>query len=276
MKLIRWISSFGLAFLLVACGNSENGATPVSAQPESAAVPQEIPACDLVMGWDPWEPYQYEVAGGQVFGLDVDLLTAVVRNTDCEISFQKGSWRELLQQLKEGEIDLLAGATQTAERDDFAYFTTPYRDEEFLLHIAPARMAEFQDQSLEQLLTGGIRIGVIDDYLYGEPIAAWQDSDEFSEQFVYSAMAETNFSRLLDGQVQGIIEDKFVGAAIIRHKSLGESVVAHPQRFGSRPVSIMVSKASVSEALFKQINQSVQDLRENGAIDKILAQYLAH
>ena len=228
------------------------------------------------MGWDPWEPYQYEVAGGQVFGLDVDLLTAVVRNTGCEISFQKGSWRALLQQLKEGEIDLLAGATQTAERDDFAYFTSPYRDEEFLLHISPAQMAEFQDQSLEQLLTGGIRIGVIDDYLYGEPIAAWQDSDEFSEQFVYSALAETNFSRLLDGQVQGIVEDKFVGAAIIRHKNLGESVVAHPQRFGSRPVSIMVSKASVSEALFKQINQSVQDLRENGAIDKILAQYLAH
>ena len=111
--------------LLVACGNSENAGTSATKQQEAGLEQQTVPACELVMGWDPWEPYQYEIAGGQVFGLDVDLLTAVVRNSGCDIEFQKGSWRELLQQLKDGEIDLLAGATQTAERDDFAYFTKP-------------------------------------------------------------------------------------------------------------------------------------------------------
>ena len=264
----------GLALGLAACSDSAppptESANPTAAAPDPAPVP---PACELVMGWDPWEPYQYEIAGGQVFGLDVDLVTAVARNADCDITFQKGSWRDLLQQLEAGEIHLLAGATRTAEREAFARFTRPYRDEEFLLFIHNDRMDELADSDLAGLMEGGLRIGVIEDYLYGEPVSGYQDNDGFAEQFVYSALAETNIGRLMDGEVEGIIEDKYVGAAIIRHKDLADVVATHPLRFSSNAVSFMVSRASVDEATFERLDASVGELLDSGAIEKVLAQY---
>lgn len=262
-----------LVLLIAACSESDTGEAPQTAQPESADPPAD-PSCELVMGWDPWEPYQYEIAGGQVFGLDVDLITAVVRHSDCEIAFQKGTWRELLLQLQEGEIDLLGGATRTPGREEFANFTDPYRDEQFTLYVTSNRLEELRDKPLEALLEEGMRFGVVQDYLYGEPVVGYQDDPKYQDRFDYSAMSETTFSRLLDGDVDVIIEDKYVGASIIRHKNLAGTVSAHPRALTSHPVSIMVSKASVGEEQFSRLNQSVRELKASGAIDKILAQYL--
>lgn len=283
MNDLRALCVLGLALCLAACGDSsqEPAATTDPAVPEAAATmadagvatPAERKPCIIIMGWDPWEPYQYEIAGGQVFGLDVDLVSAVARNAGCGLDFRKGSWRGLMRQLREGQIDLLAGATRTAEREEFAWFTEPYRDEEFYLYVSADRFDELEARSLEEVLGRGFRIGVVDDYLYGEEIQQYQDDPVYEDQFVYAAMAETNMSQLLDGEVDGIIEDKFVGASIIRQKNLGSVVRAHPARFGSSPVSLMVSRASVDPQRFESLNRSVRELIDNGAIEKVLAQY---
>lgn len=272
MRVFQLIRALTLTIFLAACGDSGPGEAQQAVQATPAGAPQAMP-CEIVMGWDPWEPYQYEITGGHVFGLDVDLLTAVVSNAGCEIRFQKGPWRELLQQLNEGEIDVLAGATSTSERDEFAYFTEPYRDEQFYLYVAANRLPEVADKNFAELMADGFLVGVVDDYLYGAPISSYQDDPVYNDQFKYSSMAEINVSRLLDGQVDGIIEDKFVGASIIRHKNLSASIKPHPLHFDSSPVSIMVSRASVDPELFERINQSVRDLKANGGIDKVLAQY---
>jgi len=273
MNTFKLIQMLGIMLCITACGNSEPGETSQVVQPETVAPPDETP-CELVMGWDPWEPYQYEIAGGQVFGLDVDLLTAVARNADCDIAFRKGTWRELLQQLRDGEVDLLSGATRTTDREQFAYFTEPYRDEQFSLYIATDQLADLEEKPFEQLIEEGLRFGVVEDYLYGDPISSIQNDDQYQDRFDYSSMAEINISRLLNGEVDGIIEDKYVGASIIRHKNLHDLITPHPLPLNSNPVSIMVSRASVDEALFSRINISVLELQANGAIDKVLAQYL--
>lgn len=273
MQTLPRLLSIGLALGLAACGDSappSADSANASLAPEPAPAP---PACELVMGWDPWEPYQYEIAGGQVFGLDVDLANAIAHNADCAISFRKGSWRELLRQLEDGDIDLLAGATRTAQREAFARFTRPYRDEEFLLFVHADRVGELSGKSLDELMAEGLRLGVIEDYLYGASVSAFQDDEAHAEQFVYSAMAETNFAKLTEGEVEGIIEDKYVGAAIIRHKNLFDVVSTHPVRFSSTAVSFMVSRAAVDEVTFDRIDSSVSELLESGAIDKVLAQY---
>jgi len=264
----------GIMLLVNSCGNSGPGENSQLVQSETVEPPFKTP-CNLVMGWDPWEPYQYEIAGGQVLGLDVDLLTAMVRNADCSITFRKGTWRVLLEQLKEGEIDLLSGATRTADREEFAYFTEPYRDEQFSMYVATDRLEDLEQKSFEQLMEEGLRFGLVEDYFYGEPISSFQDDEQYQDRFDYSSMADANISLLLSGAVDGIIEDTYVGASIIRQKKLHESITHHPLYLDSNPVSIMVSRASVDEELFARLNESVLELQENGAINKVLAQYLS-
>ena len=105
MQTLPRMLSIGLALGLAACSDSAPPPTETASPSPTPAPAPSPPSCELVMGWDPWEPYQYEIAGGQVFGLDVDLVTAVAADAGCDISFRKDSWRELLQQLEaeEGE-----------------------------------------------------------------------------------------------------------------------------------------------------------------------------
>lgn len=273
-KTFQLIGMLGITLMITACGGSGPGETqPATPQATVAAPDPTPPTCELVMGWDPWEPYQYEISGGHVFGLDVDLVTAVVRNAGCDIAFSKGSWRELLEQLENGDIHLVAGATRTPYRERFAWFSDPYRDEQFYLYVTRDRVAELAEKGFEQLVEDGFRIGVVDEYLYGDPVSSFQENPEYNDAFTYSSMSEANFSRLLEREVDAIIEDKFVGASIIRHKNLQDSIMPHPLSFDSTAVSIMVSREAVDEELFNRLNESVQELLASGAIDKVLAQY---
>lgn len=272
MTVLRWTLVLILSCLLIACSEREPAtAEPIAVAPESA--PPVAPACELVMGWDPWEPYQYEIAGGQVFGLDVDLVNAVARQADCNLVFEKGTWSELLQRLRDGEIDILAGATPTEEREVFARFTAPYRTEQFELYTRADRVENITQYSLANMMADGWRIGLVEEYLYPDAISALQNATRVNDGFVYASMSETNMSRLLEGEIDGLVEDRYVGAAIIRHKNLQNDIKPHAIGFESTEISIMVSRVSVDEALFERLNESVQTLTANGAIEKILSQY---
>lgn len=272
---MKAVTNMCLAWILLALAGCGNSGTGEQAQVErvGAEIPQGPEACTLVMGYDPWEPYQYDIAGGHVFGLDVDLMNLVSRHAGCSLTFRRGTWQELLKLIQDGDIDLLAGATPTAERGQFAWFTKPYRTEEFTFFVSVSRSPEFEGKSLEELLESGKRIGVIGSYLYGEAVSALQDDPRFMNQFVYASIAEINIERLLDGAVDGVIEDKYVGASIIRHRSLQDFIMPHAMSFGSTGVSIMLSRATVDSDLFARIEDSVKELKDNGSIDKILVQY---
>lgn len=262
-----------LSFLGAACGNSDRDGREVASAEGTAATTGAVEECRLVMGWDPWEPYQYQIDGIHVFGLDVDLLTAVVHSAGCSLDFRQGSWTELLGMLKSGDVDVLAGATRTAEREEFAHFTRPYRDEEFLIYVRSGQHDALSSLSLDEMAANGMTFGVIDGYLYGDTVTRLQDNPDHEGQFVYSSMSEISISMLLDAEVDAIIEDKYVGASIIRRKNLSDSITLHSQRLEKSNVHFMLSRASVDEALFQRIDQSLAGLLESGQIEIILAQY---
>ena len=262
-----------MTLALACCGESNPPGGTGPGKDSVSAAAQETRACTLVMGWDPWEPYQYRVDDAHVFGLDVDLLTAVVSNAGCTIEFRQESWSALLEMLKVGEVDLLAGATLTVERQEFARFTDAYRDEEFVVYVRADRLEELSRLTFREILEQGMKVGVVEGYLYGEPVSMFQDDSALGQQFEYSSMSETSISLLLDGEVDAIIEDKYVGASIIRRKNLAESVKLHPVRFDKSNVHFMLSRASVDAELFERINSSLNRLLEGGQIQMILAQY---
>ena len=272
MTVCRFLAICVLSLWAAACDKPDQSSGTASSEGVSAAT-DPMPECTLVMGWDPWEPYQYQIDGVHVFGLDVDLLTAVVHSAGCSLDFKQGNWTELLAMLKSGEVDVLAGATRTAEREEFAHFTNAYRDEEFLVYVRADRNDELTSLSVKDMAERGMTIGVIDGYLYGDTVSAYQDDPDLAAQFVYSPMSEISFSMLLDAEVDAIIEDKYVGASIIRRKDLSKFITLHPQGFDKSDVHFMLSRASVDDALFQRIDQSLAGLLETGQIQIILAQY---
>jgi polar amino acid transport system substrate-binding protein len=266
------------AGLIAACQSPE---PPAEADTETetvttpaVAVESASDACHLSMGWDPWEPYHFIAAGGQVQGLDVDLVSALAEDVGCSLEFVQGNWASLLRLIRLGDLDLLPGATHTPEREDFSWFSDPYREEHFMVYVRIDDADEWQDQSIETLLESGFRIGVTQGYIYPQAISRFQGEERFRGQFIEAAVGELNFSNLMDHRIDGFVEDPFVAAAIQRRRSWGTEIVPLELDFSAGEVHLLFSRESTNENLVNAFNEALEGLRDDGRYDQIMARYL--
>jgi polar amino acid transport system substrate-binding protein len=270
----QWLFSLVVLLVLVvtACGKSPDP------QPTevSTAGPVPIPVaaqCSLKMGWDPWEPYQYLTPEDEVHGLEVDLIGTLANEAGCEVTFVQDNWMNLLTGIRNGSIDMLGGATKTASRETFAHFSDSYRHESFLLYIRSGESEKYSAKSLQELLESGFRIGVTQDYLYGDEVDAFQDNEKFSSGFVSVPITEVNYYNLTQGNIDGFLEDPFVAEFTIKRKGLQGQIEALSLEIHSTNVSIIFSRESVEEETVQAFNKALAKLRETGKYEQILAKY---
>jgi len=223
----QWLFSLVtcLVLALTACGESPdpNKATAKKTTPEVALA---AASCNLKMGWDPWEPYQYLSLDDEVKGLEVDLIHAMANEAGCDITFVQDNWMNLLTGIRNGSIDMLGGATKTKSREMFARFSDSYRHESFLLYVRVGESENFADRSLKELLEDGFRLGITQDYIYGEQVNAIQDDENLSSKLVSVPITEVNYYNLTQGHIDGFLEDPFVAAFTIKRKGLQGQIEA--------------------------------------------------
>ena len=268
-------------FFVVACGPkpevAEEAVSPTnvahSEMTNSSVKPAMVADCNLTLGFDAWEPYQYADVGGRVAGLDIELVYGVAKAIGCDISYKQGTWVELLSLLKDGEIDMLLGASKTPAREEFALFSEPYRIEEFSLYIRNADMVRSNYTSLTQFVESGSRIGVVADYLYGEEVAKLLDDPEKSKYFVNAIMGELNVARLLDQDIDGFLEDSFVGASLIRRKALSEYIVPQGIKVQTGNAYVMFSKESISPEQLALFNGELARVKASQTYQDLLNKY---
>ena len=272
------ISILFLLFLLVACS------PPAEKDETSTAIPQteakttivQSPMtedCNLVLGFDAWEPYQYADVGGRVAGLDIELVSGVANAIGCEITYQQGTWVKLLAALKQGDIDILLGASKTEAREEFAYFSDAYRMEEFSLYIRKADMKRAAYQSLSEFIDSGSQIGIVADYLYGEEVSKLLDDPKKAKSFVNAIMGELNVARLLDEDIDGFIEDSFVGASMLRRKALSDYIVAHGITINTGNAYVMFSQQGITEEQLALFNAELQRVKQSQTYEDLLTKY---
>ena len=230
-------------------------------------------SCSVTMGWDPWEPYQYENVDNDVVGLDVELVTRLATESNCEINFTKDDWGTLLGMLKEGQVDIITGATKTKRRENFALFSDPYREESFVLYVRQENLRQYQNKDLQELLEDSFRMGITSGYIYGDYIVALQDNPKYETLFQDVAIGEDNFVKLVDMQIDGFLEDPFVATTIMKKRGYAEDIAATDTEVGRGSVHLMFSKASVDPATVDRFNQALASLRVSGEYQRILDRY---
>lgn len=275
----QWLFSLVVSSFLIftACGENpdpqiaETAESPpitVLPEPEVVAV-----ACDLKMGWDPWEPYQYLTPENEVKGLEVDLIGAIANEAGCDVTFVQDNWMNLLAGIRDGSIDLLGGATVTETRAEFAHFSDSYRHETFLLYIRAGEAEKYADKDLRTLLEEGFRLGITQDYIYSEEVDVLQDDENLAANFVRVPITEVNYYNLTQENIDGFLEDPFVAAYTLRRKGLQGQIEALSTEIESGDVSIIFSKVSVKEETVRAFNTALAKLRETGEYEEILARY---
>lgn len=276
----RLIQIIALLVVIALAGcDQEEGTRQAERQPDPPAQSASEPVddeqpCQLTVGWDPWEPYHYLAAGGELQGLDVEIIERLADAADCELEFLQGSWEGLLRLLKVGDVDVMTGATRTASREEFARFSDPYRTDTFRLFVLASHADQYQDRALGSLLDDGFRIGVTQGYYYGDETSKILDREEYNDQIVAAAVGELNITRLIDYQIDGFLEDPFVFAAFERRRQDAGQITALDASFGGDPVTLMFSRASVDAETVERFNAALAELRESGKHRELLDEYL--
>ncbi len=287
MKTLLWLF---ILFTLTACNPNPNesvGAKPNASEPtqvqtmaseksvteNSQSQPMVTTTCELRLGFEAWEPYQFLGLDNQAGGLDIELMQAVAKKMGCALKPQQGTWLELMNSLKAGDVDMLLGASITPAREQFAYFSKAYRKEQFVLYVRAADLATLNQPSLNVFLTEGKKLGIVSEYHYGGEFSDLISQEQFKPQFIEASLSELNLARLLDEDIDGFIEDSFVARSMLRRKGLDTQISRHPIELSSADVFVMFSKKTITETQVAAFNQALTDIVVDGSYQQILDKY---
>lgn len=280
----RILLAAAVVTLLSGCGSeskSDAGASKPKEAPAPAQSAQAAPqakstakrTCKLTMGFDVWEPYQFIGFGRKIQGLDVELIGMIADKLNCDVEYKQESWGTLLSLLKVGKIDFVLGASVTEDRKAYALFSEPYRSEEFQLYIRAHEEHSYRQASVVDFVRDNHKIGVINEYFYGDELTALMDDAKYSGLFKPAFMGEINVARLIDGDIDGFLEDSFVGASLIRRKGLDKYVAPHQAKISTGDVYVMFSKATIKPEKVEEFNTALREIKNSGEYDKLLLKY---
>ncbi|RQD78068.1 transporter substrate-binding domain-containing protein [Desulfonatronospira sp. MSAO_Bac3] len=245
-------------------------------------------AHELRSGWYPDEPYQMQAGTGtaaEVTGLDIQIARELFEQTGHRVTFEPMSWAEILEGLKTGETDFLMGAYYEEAREEFAYFSKPYRTErnEIYYHKSIDKLSSLNSvqELLQFLQSEELRIAVIEGHAYGsEEFRKLMQDPPPNLELITSQGYEENLHLVVEGRV-----DLFVANPIIMDRLTARSQASGlVQKLGIKsqeiPVHILFSKKSISRGQLEEFNSILQDMQEQGRIstlhrDFVLPAYLS-
>ena len=122
-----------------------------------AACIAEAAEVTVRVGWHE-SPFNLTDPYGRKTGYSYEYQRKIAAYTGWKYEYVEGSWPELLQMLKDGEIDLLGDVSFTEERTDYMLFASlPMGSESYHIFIAP----DNEDISSDDYATlNGRRIGI--------------------------------------------------------------------------------------------------------------------
>ena len=235
----------------------------------------------LKCGWYPWDPYQYLLVKQDVkrlTGLDVQLVRAVFAQMDYEVSYEEVSWKQHQLDVKNGTRDIAAGAFKNPERNEYAYFSEPYRKETDVLYVRKDEASRYRFKDVRELLQRfqeqSFRLGVISGFYYGPEIMQFINDPANAARIVTVPDDIANFENLLSRRIDGFVVDRLVGATLAWRHSWQVAVKEVWPPVYSANIHVLFSKKTTTPDLVEAFNRSLDQLKRDGQYARIIREYL--
>lgn len=238
---------------------------------QSAAQAADPRSCStrLKVGYNDWPPYAWQDPQGDAQGLDVDLMRAFALYLGCEVSFVNVPAKRSHQMLKAGNLDVMMGATMTEARQEYAYFSAHYRDEEVRLFVLDAQKTLISVETWSDIFAKKLRLLVPSSGWYGDDYHKSQYRLEQEHLLVLSPDAEKSVQMLVYGRADVIIGDAMAMPYIA---SQYQDVKLAPLKLvlDQNHIHLMLSKVSMTPELLGQLDLAIQTLMDNGEIARVI------
>lgn len=203
----------------------------------------------------------------QHIDIDKKIISALAGKFDAELVGKKVPFARRLMQLKNGEIDILAGLLKDESRETFAYFlNTPYKNKTnkvFIMRVGEGKHLESYDD-LHNLRVG-VQIG-------SKYFPRFDTDSEITK--VASVKDENRLQMLLFKRFDALIHTDVYAADLVYRNGLEDKVEFAPFKYTKHnPVYIAVSKKSPLYDRREELEAALSEMLDSGEIDQIIQSY---
>ncbi len=215
----------------------------------------------LVMGTNAsFPPYEYIDDNDNIIGIDAEIAKAVAEKLGKELVIKDMEFDSLLPAVQKGSIDVVfAGLTVTDERKESVDFTQSYATGvQSIIVKDGSDIASVDDLEGKKI---GVQSGTTGDIYctddYGE---------ENVKQFQNGALA---VAALLNGQIDCVIIDNEPAKSYV---ASNDGLKVLDTEYVKEDYAAAISKDN--KDLLKDIDKAMDELKEDGTIDKIISKYI--
>nr|WP_289712028.1 transporter substrate-binding domain-containing protein [Aeromonas hydrophila] len=228
----------------------------------------------LLVGWSSWHPFSFRDEQQQLQGLDIDLLEAIFNRAGFHANYSEMPWARVLRELEFGTIQLTMSANQTAERDLYARFTLPYRNEETVLLIRRQDKGRWQEitQLSDLLSRPDFTIGLLRDFDYGTDFRTFMQSPQMQQRLLVRLKMEPLIKLLLAGRIQGVVMDP-MGLQQLNLAGLPLDQLTTLLDIQQTPVHLMLSRRTTTPQQLQRLDEAIRTLLQSPEYGQILARY---
>lgn len=227
----------------------------------------------LVIAADIWCPINCATNTEQP-GIFVELTREIFAESGIDVHYETRNWARVLQQVRSGEVNAAIGAGHE-DAPDFLFTQTPVALSRNCFYTLSDSQWRFSGvESLQ-----GVRLGVINDYSYGEALNAYvaaQRSDREGRVQVASgdrALA-LNLSKLRHRRIDVMIENTWVVQHQLREQGVEEGLREAGCRQPDMPIYLAFSPALKTSVEHVRIfEQGLRRYRESGRLAALLQRY---
>lgn len=232
-----------------------------------------LKAKDLSAGWELWYPYQYHNKDRQLVGLDVDSFNAIMAEAKLSFTIAEIPWKTHLHFIHVGKMDMAMGASWSKEREEYAYFSHPYRKETVRLFVRKGHAKNIQLKTLSDLMGGSYIIGVESGYYYGKDYQELVKSTDFQAHISEVIDLEQNVTLLMRGHLDGFLVDPNTMQSFVKKYQMEGKFEQHPLEIYSADIFIMLSRKSTNTNTLNKINKAIGTLKANGELQRITSSW---
>jgi polar amino acid transport system substrate-binding protein len=219
--------------------------------------------CSLTVGWGIWPPYQYLSENNQAKGVQINLLNRLAEEANCVLNYVQQPFSKNIADIQSGHIDMMADTTVTQQRQNFAYFSAPYRHEILLLYVKKEQVAHCKNRALSEIMNKQFRLGLTQGNLYGVEVEAIQQGKSYNNSIVYLKENRDALTYLLNDEIDGFFEDPIVLAYELKKRNLVGQIKSCRIEIYAGDVSLMFSRKTVKQEIVKRFDRALEKVKQS-------------
>jgi len=232
------------------------------------------PACEKTLRWNDDPPFSMRLASGAVGGVQLDVNIEALRRMGCSVKLVEMPFARALVELEHGKLDVLAGAFKRPEREAYAWFSAPVLRSRNMLYMRRGDEPHWGFQSLLELRRSAFRLGAQIGVVYGPDYAALMRDSDYARGVVKVSNRHALWQMLERGRIDGVIADELTAGFELAELKLADKVIKTQLVVSDEPAPTAFSMRSTDPAFVERYNDTIEAMRRDGSLQRIVQRYL--